>query len=91
MLKQCANNCAVGTGEIMKMQQRHTEVARLTYSKNIQRCLNIHGNPDNEEDGEVDAVALAHCITHNTDKIDRRFFGYYSNQKLSLVNKFMFD
>ena len=26
------------------MQQKHAEVARLTYAKNIQRCLSIHGN-----------------------------------------------
>lgn len=87
--RNCAKNCEVGTSEVLKMQQKHTEVARLTYAKNIQRCLSIHGNPMIEEE-EVDAIALAHCVSHNTDKIDRRFFGYYNNQKLSLVNKFLF-
>jgi hypothetical protein len=63
------------------MQQKHAEVARLTYSKNIQRCLSIHGGPSADEEIESDynATALAHCISHNTDKVDRRFFGYYNN------------
>ncbi len=65
------------------MQQKHLEVGRLTYSKNIQRCLQIHGQPEDCND-----TALAHCISHNTDKVDRRFFGYYNNQKLKLVGKY---
>lgn len=67
------------------MQAKHTEVARLTFAKNVQRCLSIHGGLDSLNDGGEsgeelqDGAALVHCITHNTDKIDRRFFGYYSN------------
>ena len=68
------------------MMQKHSEVSRLTLARNIARCEKIHGRvPSYEllndlslEDGEVNAAELAHCITHNTDKIDRRFFGYYS-------------
>ncbi|CDW80820.1 UNKNOWN [Stylonychia lemnae] len=77
------------------MQQKQVEVARLTYAKNIQRCLSIHGSigsgegMSNDEQPEAfkdyDPVGLAHCITHNTDKVDRRFFGYYNNQKLRLI------
>ena len=70
----------------------------MTYSKNIQRCLSIHGGPsqsltsadeqESNEDIEYNATALAHCISHNTDKVDRRFFGYYNNQKIKLLNKY---
>ena len=72
------------------MQQKHAEVSRLTYAKNISRCLKIHGNVstvDDDEGAELDdadssdtlnATGLARCISHNTDKVDRRFFGYYS-------------
>jgi hypothetical protein len=72
------------------MQAKHVEVARLTYSKNIQRCLSIHGGPSSspqEEDEELgyNPTALAHCISHNTDKVDRRFFGYYNNQRIKLA------
>jgi len=77
-------NCEVGTQELIKLQQKHVEVARLTYSKNIQRCLSIHGGPSTQqaepdEELEYNPTALAHCISHNTDKVDRRFFGYYNN------------
>jgi hypothetical protein len=58
-------------------------VARLTYAKNIQRCIAIHGGPQEEEEAnsevEYNPTALSHCISHNTDKVDRRFFGYYNN------------
>jgi hypothetical protein len=81
-LRNCVSNCETGTQEVLKMQHKHAEVARLTYAKNIQRCLSIHGQPPTSEDSESDeynATALAHCISHNTDKVDRRFFGYYNN------------
>lgn len=85
--------------EVVKMQQKHLEVARLTYSKNIQRCLSIHGGPsssssieDNDSNDEdslgYNPTALLHCISHNTDKVDRRFFGYYNNQKVKLSQKY---
>lgn len=69
------------------MQHKHVEVARLTYSKHIQRCLSIHGGPDSDD---YNATALAHCISHNTDKVDRRFFGYYNNQRIKLAQKYQF-
>ena len=81
-LRNCSKNCETGIEEVLKMQQKHVEVARLTYSKNIQRCLSIHGSPDSDE---YNPTALAHCISHNTDKVDRRFFGYYNNQKIKLA------
>eukprot|EP00347_Sterkiella_histriomuscorum_P003353 403364618 len=104
-LHKCVQNCETGTQEILKMQATHAEVARLTYAKNIQRCLSIHGNIGNTEDLNIgedssedqpqafkdyDPVGLAHCISHNTDKVDRRFFGYYNNQRLRLINKYSF-
>jgi hypothetical protein len=63
------------------MQTKHAEVSRLTYAKNIQRCEQIYGHAtvDSYESGELNAVGLQHCIMHNTDKIDRRFFGYYGS------------
>ena len=71
------------------MQEKHAEVSRLTYAKNISRCLKIHGNVQpiqEDEDTELDdsdetlnVTGLARCISHNTDKVDRRFFGYYSS------------
>ena len=72
------------------MQAKHVEVARLTYSKNIQRCLSIHGCPsssqqEEDEDLGYNPTALAHCLSHNTDKVDRRFFGYYNNQRIKLA------
>ena len=80
------------------MQFKHAEVARLTYAKNIQRCLSIHGNvPEQEEDqsieedADLNVTGLARCISHNTDKVDRRFFGYYSTQRGNLVNKYEFS
>jgi hypothetical protein len=94
----CVRNCETGVQEVVKMQQKHVEVARLTYSKNIQRCLSIHGGPSastESSEGEADEeslgynpTALAHCISHNTDKVDRRFFGYYNNQKNKLSQKY---
>ena len=79
------------------MQKKHAEVARITYAKNISRCEAIHGNVrldplSNEDlaDSPVNETGLAHCISHNTDKVDRRFFGYYSTQKNNLVNKYAY-
>lgn len=87
------------------MQSKHAEVARLTYLKNIARCEAIHGSVrsdsnlfDGEDvsgdanalDGEVNVTGLAHCISHNTDKVDRRFFGYYSTQRTKLVDKYSY-
>ncbi|TNV79017.1 hypothetical protein FGO68_gene2122 [Halteria grandinella] len=88
----CVKNCETGVQEVIKMQQKHVEVGRLTYTKNIQRCLSIHGGPSNDEDVESDynPTSLAHCISHNTDKVDRRFFGYYNNQKIKLSQKYQF-
>lgn len=40
---------------------------------------------DQNDELEYNATALAHCISHNTDKVDRRFFGYYNNQKIKLA------
>jgi hypothetical protein len=60
--------------------------------KNIQRCLSIHGGPSSapskEEELDYNPTALLHCISHNTDKVDRRFFGYYNNQKMKLAAKY---
>jgi hypothetical protein len=41
-------NCETGAREVLKMQSKHAEVGRLTYTKNIQRCLTIHGTPNTE-------------------------------------------
>lgn len=92
-------NCEAGANEILAMQTKHAEVARLTFTKNIARCEAIHGRVRNDsfvdqvdEDAVegVNTTGLAHCISHNTDKIDRRFFGYYSTQRANLVNKYTF-
>lgn len=71
-------------------------MARLTYAKNIARCELIHGSVredtvlgDMPED-EVNVTGLAHCISHNTDKVERRFFGYYATQRNNLVNKYSY-
>jgi len=69
------------------MQRKHSEISKLTYTKNIQRCLQIHGEP---EDEECNPVGLEHCILHNTDKVDRRFFGIYGSQRQNLDNKYAF-
>lgn len=54
----------------------------------------IHGQVSSEsEDLDQSAfnpMALSHCITHNTHKVDRRFFGYYNNQKQNLMDKYTF-
>ena len=68
-------------------------MTRLTYSKNIQRCLSIHAGTQTAESlsdssRSVQWQELVQCIEHNTDKVDRRFFGYYNNQKMKLVNKY---
>ena len=71
----------------------------MTYAKNISRCEQIHGTVRNNSfieddseradlDSEVNATGLAHCISHNTDKVDRRFFGYYTTQRNNLVQKY---
>ena len=86
VFQRCVQNCETGLRELTKMQQKHAEVSRLTFARNIARCEKIHGQVPNYEhlidlqleDGQINAAELAHCITHNTDKIDRRFFGYYS-------------
>lgn len=83
------------------MHHKHCEVSRLTFGKNMTRCLQIHANSatiDTLEDDPVgnekanhkaiDWNGLVHCIEHNTDKIDRRFFGYYNNHKMNLVTKY---
>ena len=41
----------------------------------------------NNEDPK-DWEGLVNCIEHNTDKVDRRFFGYYNNIKMKTVNKY---
>ena len=101
-LQNCVKNCEAGLGEILTMQTKHAEVARLTYAKNIARCETIHGSMRSaeflEEDGDgmsdldnqVNVTGLAHCISHNTDKVDRRFFGYYSTQRNNLVHKYSY-
>jgi hypothetical protein len=35
----CSKECQVGTNEILSMHKKHFEVTRLTYSKNITRCM----------------------------------------------------
>ena len=47
-MRKCEQNCETGIREVLKMQEGHTEVSRLTYAKNIQRCLQIHANGMNE-------------------------------------------
>ena len=42
-LQSCVKNCEAGMGEILTMQTKHAEIARLTYAKNISRCEQIHG------------------------------------------------
>mmetsp|Transcript_7323 Transcript_7323/g.8500 ORF Transcript_7323/g.8500 Transcript_7323/m.8500 type:complete len:86 (+) Transcript_7323:162-419(+) len=42
-LQNCVKNCEAGIGEILTMQAKHAEVARLTFAKNISRCEAIHG------------------------------------------------
>lgn len=98
--RKCVVNCETGQREVLTMQEKHAEVARLTYAKNISRCTNIHGNVpteseqegfDEEADDSLNAVGLVRCISHNTDKVDRRFFGYYSTQRTNLVNKYSYS
>ena len=100
-MQHCLRNCEAGTGEILAMQTKHAEVARLTYAKNIARCESIHGTVRKDayfQDGsemtdlgeEVNVTGLAHCISHNTDKVDRRFFGYYTTQRNNLVQKYAY-
>ena len=96
--RKCITNCETGQREVLTMQYKHAEVARLTYAKNIQRCLSVHGNlPEDgeerltEEDSDLNETGLARCISHNTDKVDRRFFGYYSTQRGNLINKYEFS
>lgn len=88
---KCVRNCETGQRELLTMQKKHAEVTRLTYSKNVQKCEQIHGAPSAEayESGQLDAVGLAHCLLHNTDKVDRRFFGYYGSQRQSLAAKYV--
>ena len=82
----CTKNCETGVRELLTMQMKHAEVGRLTYARNIAKCEKIHGNvlqfdqfdKETSDHQDVDTTGLAHCITHNTDKVDRRFFGYYS-------------
>ena len=91
-MQACVENCETGQREVLKMQQKNAEVARLTYTKNILKCEQIHGAPSLEsyEAGELEPVQLAHCIMHNTDKVDRRFFGYYSSKRQALVEKYAY-
>ena len=42
-MQNCVKNCEAGLGEILTMQTKHAEVARLTFMKNIARCESIHG------------------------------------------------
>ena len=93
----CVKNCEAGMGEILAMQKKHAEVSRLTYAKNISRCEAIHGRVRSDlfvdaldDEVSVNATGLVHCISHNTDKVDRRFFGYYATQRNNLVNKYTF-
>ena len=97
---KCEKDCSVGTKEVVEMHKKHAEVTRLTYTKNIQRCMQIHANgasskealvSDDGDDQKADWAGLAHCIEHNTDKVDRRFFGYYNNIKMKTVNKYSID
>ena len=92
--EKCISNCNVGTQEVLKLQHKHAEITRLTYSKNIARCMQIHldvtakGQIKDSEDENKDWPGLVNCIEHNTDKVDRRFFGYYNNLKMKMVNKY---
>ena len=47
--RKCVVNCETGQREVLTMQEKHAEVARLTYAKNISRCTNIHGSVPSEE------------------------------------------
>ena len=92
-LEDCVKNCTVGVREVQELQTKHAEVTRLTYLKNIERCLSINSGGISRaalrDDSEgVKWSELVQCITHNTDKVDRRFFGYYSNTKMKMVNKY---
>ena len=82
-LEHCVRNCTTGIREVMKQQHQHCEVSRLTYAKNISKCLEIHAEglskQSLKDDSKVDWPKLVQCIEHNTDKIDRRFFGYYNS------------
>ena len=64
----------------MKQQRKHAEISALTYNKNVGRCLEIH---------KERAEELFECLAHNTDKVDRRFFGYYYNQRAHLLQQFI--
>lgn len=37
-MQACVENCETGQREVLKMQQKNAEVARLTYTKNILKC-----------------------------------------------------
>ncbi|CAI2383367.1 unnamed protein product [Moneuplotes crassus] len=72
----CIKDCETPTKTFIKMQKKHTDIARLTYNKNIEKCQEMYSNAPSD---------LLECINHNTDKVDRRFFGYYNQKKLKLL------
>ena len=36
---RCVKDCSTGMREVLKMQKQHSEITRLTFGKNIARCL----------------------------------------------------
>ena len=42
--KNCVKECTNGASEVIKMHKKHSEVSRLTYSRNIIKCLEIHAH-----------------------------------------------
>ena len=57
--------------------------------------MNIHAHGLSRaglrDDSKVEWSELVQCIEHNTDKVDRRFYGYYSSKKMKMVGKYTLD
>lgn len=76
----CLKDCGIGSIELRDLVRKQASVSYLTYARNLEKCQELHkGEP----------IELISCFNHNTDKIERRYFGYYQNEKTNLINKFL--
>lgn len=78
-LHHCVKDCETGFSEALRHQKKSAEISNLTYSKNMDRCLALHNSTSTE---------LLGCFMRQTDKVERRFFGYYFNQRYKLLEKY---
>ena len=62
----------MASNDVNKLLNGHGEISRLTFKRNVEKCLKIHSD---------DPTETLKCLNHNTDKIERRFFGYYQQEK----------